>query len=505
MCCGLGRIAGLLSMAGALTYAELGALLPHAGGEYVFLLKAYGEGPAFLFGWMRFVMGSAGSIASLAVGFATFLAAILPINHVWSEYSYRAFGQPLVWRFGTQQVLAVAVIVLLVSAELRPRGAGRTSSALVDGSQGCGDCGDRRRHPLLFQGRHRSPTWLVPLGVRPWTGFAAFGTAMLAALWAYEGWNQMPMCAGEVQNPSRNVPRGLIIGTALVVVIYCVANFSYFFALPFSEVLTSNSTTYPDALPVAAKAAQTFLARYGASFVSLVFVLSTLGALNGTILSSARVPYAMARDRLFFASFGRVSGATHVPVFSIVLQGIWASLLAISGTYDQLTDCVVFASWIFYALVTTSVFALRRKMPEAERPYKTLAYPFLPLVFVLVASWLVWNTIHTRPLESTVGLGLIAAGLPLYFYFRKSRPRTVAGALSYLRTPALAFLRLPACERWTSSAAHRRCSRPQSTFRAGNSNHFLPWFARDMDGKNGAHRPRCSARRARDRSGELSP
>jgi APA family basic amino acid/polyamine antiporter len=211
-------------------------------------------------------------------------------------------------------------------------------------------------------------------------------------------------------------------------VIYCVANFSYFFALPFSEVLTSNSTSYPDALPVAAKAAQTFLARYGASFVSLVFVLSTLGALNGTILSSARVPYAMARDRLFFGSFGRVSGATHVPVFSIILQGIWASLLAISGTYDQLTDCVVFASWIFDALVTTSVFALRRKMPEAERPYKTLAYPFLPLVFVLVASWLVWNTIHTRPLESTVGLGLIAAGLPLYFYFRKSRSRTSPSA-----------------------------------------------------------------------------
>ena len=413
-------IAGLLSMAGALTYAELGAMLPHAGGEYVFLLEAYGEGPAFLFGWMRFVMGSAGSIASLAVGFATFLAAILPINHVWAEYSYHAFGQTLVWRFGTQQVLAVAVIVVLSALNCgRVVLGGQVQlwltvlkvagiAVIVGGI-------------LLFSKAGTIANLARPLGVRPWTGFAAFGTAMLAALWAYEGWNQMPMCAGEVQNPSRNVPRGLIIGTALVVVIYCVANFSYLYALPFSEVLTSNSTTYPDALPVAAKAAQIFLARYGATFVSLVFVLSTLGALNGTILSSARVPYAMARDRLFFASFGRVSGATHVPVFSIVLQGVWASLLAISGTYDQLTDCVVFASWIFYALVTTSVFALRRKMPDVERPYKTLAYPVLPLVFVLVASWLVWNTIHTRPLESTVGLGLIAAGLPLYFYFRKSR------------------------------------------------------------------------------------
>ena len=267
-----------------------------------------------------------------------------------------------------------------------------------------------------------------PKGVGPWTGIAPFGTAMLAALWAYEGWNQMPMCAGEVQNPTRNLPRGLIIGTLLIVVIYCVANFSYFYALPFSEVLTSNSTTYRDALPVAAKAAQTFVGRYGATLVSLVFVLSTLGALNGTILSSARVPYAMARDRLFFASFGRLNRTTHVPVFSIAVQAIWACLLALSGTYDQLTDCVVFASWIFYALVTTSVFALRRKMPNADRPYKTIAYPFLPLVFVVVATWLVWNTVHTRPLESSVGLGLIASGLPFYFYFRKSRVQKNSGS-----------------------------------------------------------------------------
>jgi APA family basic amino acid/polyamine antiporter len=422
-------LAGLLSMAGALTYAELGALLPHAGGEYVYLLEAYGEGPAFLFGWMRFVMGSAGSIASLAVGFATFLAAILPINHVWAEYPYHAFGQSLVWRFGTQQALALGVIILLSALNCGRVVLGGQVQLWLTILKAAG-IAILVGGILFFSKAGGLANLARPAGVRPWSGFAAFGTAMLAALWAYEGWNQMPMCAGEVQNPSRNVPRGLIIGTGLVVVIYCVANFSYFYALPFSEVLTSNSTTYRDALPVAAKAATTFLARYGAPFISLVFVMSTLGALNGTILSSARVPYAMARDKLFFAPFGRVSGATHVPVFSIVLQAIWASLLAVSGTYDQLTDCVVFASWIFYALVTTSVFALRRKMPGVERPYKTLAYPFLPLVFVLVACWLVWNTIHTRPLESTVGLGLIATGLPLYFYFRKSRggTKSTAGA-----------------------------------------------------------------------------
>ncbi len=415
-------LAGLLSMAGALTYAELGALLPRAGGEYCYLLEAYGKGPAFLYGWMRFVMGSAGSIASLAVGFATFLAAVLPINHVWVAYSYHAFGQSLVWRFGTQQVLALAVIIVLSALNCGRVVLGGHVQVWLTILK-VGGIGVIVGGILLFSKGGSMANLATSAGVRPLTGLASFGTAMLAALWAYEGWNQMPMVAGEVQQPTRNVPRGLIIGMAVVVVIYCVANFSYFYALPFSDVLTSNSTTYPDALPVAAKAAQTFLAHYGATFVSLVFVISTLGALNGTILSSARVPYAMARDGLFFAPFGRLSGATCVPVFSIVLQGIWASLLALSGTYDQLTDCVVFASWIFYALVTTSVFALRRKMPQAERPYKTLAYPFLPLVFVVVASWLVWNTVHTRPLESSVGLGLIVAGLPLYFYFRKSAAR----------------------------------------------------------------------------------
>jgi APA family basic amino acid/polyamine antiporter len=412
--------AGLLSMAGALTYAELGTLLPRAGGEYAYLLEAYGEGPAFLYGWMRFVMGSAGSIASLAVGFATFLVAILPINHLWTEHTYHAFGQTLVWRFGTQQVLALSVIVLLSALNCGSVVLGGRVQLLMTILKVAGIAIIVGGIFIFSKGGSLSHL-ARPDSVRSFTGFAAFGTAMLAALWAYEGWNQMPMVAGEVQNPTRNVPRGLIIGIAIIVIVYCTANFSYFYALPFSDVLSANSTTYRDALPVAAKAAQTFMARYGAMLVSVVFVISTLGALNGTILSCARVPYAMARDRLFFAPFGRVSGATRVPVFSIILQGIWASLLAISGTYDQLTDCVVFASWIFYALVTTSVFALRRKMPHAERAYKTVAYPFMPLVFVLVASWLVWNTIRTRPLESTVGLVLIAAGLPLYFYFRKSR------------------------------------------------------------------------------------
>jgi APA family basic amino acid/polyamine antiporter len=242
---------------------------------------------------------------------------------------------------------------------------------------------------------------------------------MLAALWAYDGWNNMPMAAGEVKDPGRNVPIALIGGMAVVMVIYCTANLAYFYALPFADVITANSTRYRDALPVATKAAQTVFGDSGGRVISLAFIFSALGALNGSTLTGARVPYAMARDGLFLARAGILSERTHVPVYALLLQAVWASVLAISGTFDQLTDYVIFASWIFYGLVTSSVFVLRRKMPDAPRPYKTVGYPFMPLVFVLVAAWLVINTLVNRPVESIAGLALIALGLPVYVYYRR--------------------------------------------------------------------------------------
>jgi APA family basic amino acid/polyamine antiporter len=215
----------------------------------------------------------------------------------------------------------------------------------------------------------------------------------------------------------------LIVGMILVMAIYCLVNLAYFYALPFGEVATANSTKYRDALPVAAKAAQSFLGDYGGRLIALAFIISALGALNGSILSNARVPFAMAQDGLFFDRMRLLSRRTHVPIVSILVQALWACVLALSGTFDQLTDCLLFASWIFYGLVTSSVFVLRRKMPNADRPYRTFGYPVVPLVFVLVAVWLILNTLITRPVESVVGLGLILLGLPLYYYFRIHQPK----------------------------------------------------------------------------------
>ncbi len=229
---------------------------------------------------------------------------------------------------------------------------------------------------------------------------------MLAALWAYDGWNNMPMAAGEIEQPGRNVPRALIIGSLAVLAVYLLTNLAYFHALPVNEIAAANIDS-----TVATKAVATFLGSTGATFVSLAIMVSIIGTLNGSILTNSRVPFAMASDGLFPKKISELNEKSRVPVRAIVAQAIWASALALLGTFDQLTNYVIFATWIFYVLTTSAVFVLRRKMPDATRPYKTLGYPITPIIFILVGLWLLVNTLQTNPLEAGVGLFLIALGL----------------------------------------------------------------------------------------------
>lgn len=421
--------AGLLSLAGALSYAELGAMLPQAGGEYVYLRAAYGDIPAFLFGWMRIIVGSAGSIASFGVAFAVFLSGLIPLNTVWARASFDFLGQKVDWSFGSQQIVAVGVILLFAGINcLRVVFGGRLQSLLTLGKV-------LAIAAIVIGVFFFSPTanWSHlknPVNAPSWSGFSAFGMAMLAALWAYDGWNNMPMAAGEVKDPGRNVPRALVLGMAIVLFVYGAVNLAYCYALPTEEIVNARSTVYPLAAPVASKAAQTFLPNFGAQLFSIAALLSTIGVLNGSILTSARIPYAMARDGLFFSRFARLSEHTSVPVSAIILQSLWSCLLALSGTFDQLTDCVVFAGMIFYAATTAAVFVLRRKMPNAPRPYKTIGYPIVPLIFILVAIWLLINTLQTSRLESVAGIALILLGLPLYFWQRHTRDTPAAQNLT---------------------------------------------------------------------------
>ena len=413
--------AGLLSLAGALTYAELGAMLPQAGGEYVYLRRSYGEAAAFAFGWMRFFVAGSGSIAILGTGFAIFLSAFVPLDtRVGSNRDTRSSGRRSTGSSARKQAVAVGAILVFSALNCLAVAFGGRLQSVLTVLKLAGIAVVVGGVFLLSE----TASWshlASPPGAASVPAAAAFGTAMLAALWAYDGWNNMPMAAGEVRDPGRSIPFALVAGMALVMAIYCLANLAYFYALPWGEVVTSNSTRFREALPVATKAAQTFLGEWGGRVVSLAFILSTLGALNGSVLANARVPFAMARDGVFFASMARLSPTSRVPVWSIGVQAVWSCLLALSGTYDQLTDCVVFASWIFYGLVTSSVFVLRRKLPDLARPYRTLGYPLVPLVFVATAAWLVVNTLVQRPVESAAGLALVAAGLPFYFHFRRQR------------------------------------------------------------------------------------
>ncbi|MCZ2148348.1 MAG: amino acid permease [Bryobacterales bacterium] len=407
--------AGLLSLAGALTYAELGGMMPYAGGEYLYVRTAYGDVAGFLNGWMRCVV-AAGGMSALGVGFATFLSAVIPMPQVWVHHTLHLLGREIQWQFGMKEVVAVAVILLLGGLNCAGIAFSGNLQSLLTAGKILG-IGIIVLGAFLFSGGG-SPEHFRPPSAPQWTGIQAFGAAMLSALWAYDGWTYMPMVAGEVKDPERNLPRSLILGVVVVLALYGLANVAYFWALPFHEILTANSTAHRDALPVAAKAAGTFLGSHGPAIMSFLFMLSVAGALNAVILSTARIPFTMAHDSLLPPKLGHLHPRSLVPVWAIIAISVWAGILALSGTFDQLTDMSMFASWAFYALAASSVFVLRKRAPDAPRPYKAWGYPVVPALFVLTAAWLLVNSLQTIPVESVMGIVLILLGLPVYFFYK---------------------------------------------------------------------------------------
>jgi basic amino acid/polyamine antiporter, APA family len=413
--------AGILSLAGALTYAELGAMYPRAGGDYVFLREAYGDFPAFMFGWTNFAVITTTGLAAIATGFASFLSALIPLDAIWAARDLHILGQTIHWTFGAQQIVALVAILFFAAINTARVSTGGVTQSILTLAKFVGI--GAIVLGALFLSRTGSMSNLSHLSVRGTPPSAvtlsAFGAAMIAALWAFQGWSNMTMVSGEIENAQRNVPRGLIYGMLIVLGVYLLTNFAYFYALPFSEVLTSNSTAYRTALPVAAKAAQSFLGSAGGKLISIAFLVSVMGSLNGIIIMNSRVPYAMSRDGLFFPRLAELN-RHQVPARAIWIEAILACILALSGTFDQITTACVFAVWIFLALTAAAVFVLRRKRPEVARPYRVLGYPVLPALFVVVALWLLINTLKTNPVESAAGLVLISLGVPIFRYFRRT-------------------------------------------------------------------------------------
>jgi basic amino acid/polyamine antiporter, APA family len=408
-------LAGLLSLAGALTYAELGAMMPAAGGEYRYLKRAYGEKIGFLFGWMQFLVAKTGSQAALAVGFAIFLNPLL--NGALNSEIFSLQVSEYRLTFSALQATALSIILLITlinCAAVTFSGQVATFLTVIKillvviialGALlfATGDFSH-----LLETGSGSCD------GVYVRGGLAGFGAAMLAALWAYDGWNNVTMLGEEIRDPEKNLPLSLIYGMVLVCALYLGANMAYFYVLSPQEI-----ANIPSSASVATEVAKRFLGPAALTLMAVGLIFSTVGTLHTSMLTGSRIIFATTRDQDALKSAARVS-STHVPVRALLVQSLWASILALSGSYDLLTDYVVFASWIFYGLTAASVFILRRSMPDHPRPYKVWGYPLLPLLFILSTSALLINTLWTSPLQSTLGLVLIATGIPVYWYARRS-------------------------------------------------------------------------------------
>lgn len=419
-------IAGLLSLFGALTYAELAAAFPEAGGEYVYLSEAYGPFWGYLYGWTQFWVAKSGSIATLAAGFYTYLTVFFP-----------ALGAPLFViplhigpggslleiRYG--QLIAIALILCLAAVNYIGVRSGGNVQVFVTAVKmllilgvivvgifsGRGDFSHFSAHiPAAVERTGRSVAVVRGLSLN----ISGFFAAMVSALWAYDGWNNVSMVSSEIRNPRRNLPRALILGTAAVIATYLLINVAYFYVLSPAAVAQSHRV-----------AADMMSHLYGAPAVAAVTIavlISILAAINGSILSGARVPYAMARDGLFFRRAAVVHPKFHTPGNSMILLCLWSSIVVLSGWFDDLYNFVIFGSWILYGMTAASVFVLRRKRPDVDRPYRVIGYPVVPVLFVLVAAFLLVSTIQTRPRESLMGLGLMTLGVPFYFYWKRRNP-----------------------------------------------------------------------------------
>jgi APA family basic amino acid/polyamine antiporter len=401
-------LAGVLSLFGALTYAELAAALPEAGGEYVYLSEAYGPFWGFLYGWTQFWVAKSGSIATLAAGFYTYLTVFVPVLgatvctvplHIGPR------GSLLEIHYG--QLIAIALILLLAGVNYVGVRSGANVQVFVTAVK-----------MLLigalvlvglFSGRGDFSHFTMH--IRSVGGMAGFFAAMVSALWAYDGWNNVSMVSSEIREPQRNLPRALIFGTSAVIVTYLALNISYFYVLTPAQVASSHRV-----------AGDVMLSLYGnaaSRAVAIAVMISIFAALNGSILSGSRVPYAMARDGLFFRYAATVHPKYKTPGHAMILLCLWSCIVVLSGWFDDLYNFVIFGSWILYLMTALSVIVLRRKRPDLPRPYRVIGYPLVPVLFTGVAALLLVSTIQTRPRESLMGLGLMALGVPFYYFWKR--------------------------------------------------------------------------------------
>jgi APA family basic amino acid/polyamine antiporter len=421
-------IAGVMTMFGALTNAEIASIITTPGGQYIYFNKIYNKFVGYLYGWSVFSVYQTGSIAAIAYIFADYFGYFFPPFHLSPQLEALHFHIPGVGNIfpladlGTKTVTIGCVMFLTTVNYFGVRFGGIVQVAFtvlkvaaiaaivaLGFALGHGSLGNFTSSVISFSG----------------TGglLGAMLLAMSGAFWAYDGWINITYVAGEIKEPQRTIPRALFLGTAIVITVYVLTNLAYLYVLPIDVMAQSKL--------VAADVAESFLGRYGGAFVSAAVMISTFGTVNGTILASARVYYAMAKERLFFRKMETVHPRYRTPGPSLFLQGIWASLLTLSGTFDQLTDQLIFVAWIFYALSAIGVFVLRKKMADVPRPYRVWGYPYVPAIFVAFAALYVVYTLYsditsfargeTPLINSVMGLIYVVIGIPGYIYWNRKK------------------------------------------------------------------------------------
>ncbi|HTJ22895.1 MAG TPA: amino acid permease [Gemmatimonadaceae bacterium] len=403
-------VGGVLSFLGALTYAELGAMHPDAGGLYSYIRDAYGPLLAFLYGWASFFVIASGSVATLAVAFSTYLGQILPVT-------------PLV-----AKLISVGVIIVITVVNVR----GTRGSATVENWATSAKVGALFLLSLALiaigHGWHNpGPLWPAAVGPSVFTGA---GTAMIGVLWAYEGWQYVTFSAGETKDPQRVFPRAIVVATFALIVLYVVANIGYIAALGPAAAAQSDH--------VAADASRIALGSTSGVLLSALVLVSIFSATNGLMMTAPRLYFSMARDGVFFGRLATVSERFGTPAAAIVLLAIWSTVLAISGTFEQLLTYVVFTAWIFYGLGALSIFASRRRHPDAVRPFRTPGYPITPILFVASAAALVLNTLREQPQRALIGVGAVVIGTPAFYLWRahSRRAAVIASTVPAVAVPS---------------------------------------------------------------------
>jgi basic amino acid/polyamine antiporter, APA family len=421
-------LAGITTVIGALTYGELATMFPRAGGQYVYLREGISPLFGYLYGWTLFMVIQTGTVAAVSVAFARFASVFWPAlsPDVFLGFTLQLPSGPIDIGLSPQRLLAIVSVIILTIINIR----GVRTAALIQTSLTALKVASLAalivaalvigRNPHAIATNFGARLW--PAGGMSWAILPALGASMVGALFAMDSWNNVGFAAGELRNPRRDLPFSMTAGVLTVTLLYLLANLGYLCVLPLADIATAPQDR------VATAVLQAVFGGAGLAAMAAAIMVSTFGCVNGLILSGARVYYAMARDGLFFRKAGTLHAKYRTPTFALILQAVWSCALCLSGTYSQLLDYVIFAALLFYLLTGVSVFALRRKQPQLERPVRVPLYPWLPALYVLLTGAIAVDLLIVKPRYTWPGLAIVALGVPVYYAWKQAVQRGARGA-----------------------------------------------------------------------------